>query len=180
MKYLYIFILLFFLVSCNDSEKKNKVENLSDTVNYDKLPDQIAHNIKIDFVDSVFRISILKAKRARVYTEKAKTILDSNIYIEFYSRTSGKRVSTLSADSIIIDDVTRNMTAMGKVVVYADSSKTRLNTSELVWQNSRKKIATKAKISIQSPTRIINGIGFESDIDLKNYVIYQVSGEEYR
>jgi len=179
-KIIFVLILVMLFSACDNTANKKKVTTLKDSIDYTKEPDQIAHNVSINFVDSVLRIAIMKAKRARVYTERQETILDSGIYIEFFSRASGKRISTLSADSIKINDRTRDMTAFGRVVVIADSSQTRLETEELQWLNDRKKIHTKAKIKIQSPIRIIYGSGFESDIDLKNYVIYKVSGEEYR
>lgn len=177
-----VFILLFVMIitACDNAADKKKVSTLKDSIDYSKQPDQIAHNITINFVDSVYKISILKARRARVYTERKETILDSGIYVEFFSRATGKRVSTLSADSIKINDMTRDMTAFGRVVVIADSSQTRLETKELKWLNDKKRLHTMTNIKIQSPERIIYGSGFESDIDLKNYVIYKVSGEEYK
>jgi len=177
---LYILLLIMMITACSDSANKKKVTNVKDSVDYSKQPDQIAHNITINFVDSVYNISILKAKRARVFTERQETILDSNIYIEIFSRLTGKRISTLTADSIKINDKTHDMVALGRVVVIADSSQTRLETEKLQWLNDRRKIHTMSKIKIQSPERLIYGSGFESDIDLKNYVIYKVSGEEYR
>ena len=181
MKKMILVLMLVMLISaCDDSANKKKVANSKDSIDYTKEPDQIAHNIKIDFVDSVLKIAIMNAKRARVFTERQETILDSGIYIEFFSRATGKRISTLSADSIKINDRTRDMIALGNVIVIADSSKTKLETKELQWLNDRRKIHTMSNIKIQSPDRIIFGSGFESDIDLKNYVIYKVSGEEYR
>jgi LPS export ABC transporter protein LptC len=179
-KIVFVLMLVMLISACDNSANKKKVTTLKDSIDYTKEPDQIAHNITINFVDSVLKISILKAKRARVFTEKQETILDSGIYIEFFSRATGKRISTITADSIKINDRTRDMIALGRVVVIADSSQTRLETKELQWLNDRKKIHTMSNIKIQSPERIIFGSGFESDIDLKNYVIYKVSGEEYR
>lgn len=179
-KIIFVLMLVMLISACDNSANKKKVANLKDSIDYTKEPDQIAHNITINFVDSVLKISILKAKRARVFTERQETILDSGIYIEFFSRATGKRISTITADSIKINDRTRDMMAFGRVVVIADSSQTRLETKELQWLNERKKIHTMSNIKIQSPERIIFGSGFESDIDLKNYVIYKVSGEEYR
>lgn len=162
------------LFSC-EQEERGRFVNVDPTV----LPTHVIDNPVIQFLDSAHVKAILRAGKARVYEERMETLLDSNVRVEFMSRTSGKRLSLLTADSIVVDDRTQNMTAHGNVVVIADSTATTLKTPLLMWDNSRQKLHSTEYVHIQSPTEIIEGYGFESDQNLKNYKIYKVSGIQY-
>lgn len=162
------------LVSCQQ-EEQGRFVNIDPTV----VPTHIIDNPVIQFLDSAHTKAVLRASQARVYEDRMETLLDSNVQVEFISRTSGKRLSLLTADSIVIDDRTQNMTAHGHVVVIADSTATTLKTPLLMWDNSRQKLHSTEYVHIQSPTEIIEGYGFESDQNLKNYKIYKVSGIQY-
>jgi hypothetical protein len=45
-----------------------------------------------------------------------------------------------------------------------------------MWKEEERQFYTKDRIHIQTPTEIIDGYGMESDIWLKNYRIFKVSG----
>jgi LPS export ABC transporter protein LptC len=68
------------------------------------------------------------------------------------------------------------MLAKGNVIVVSDSASTKLQTNELHWKQSTRKIHTDAYVKITSPNEIINGWGFESNENLSNYKIYKVTG----
>jgi len=171
-----LFGLTLLITACNNNHKKNAT---TDNIDYSLYPNQEASDITVFFSDSNITVAKLSAKRSRIYQDKAKTFLDSSVYIEFFSRTTGNRISTLTADSAIIDDLTKNMIAYGNVTVISDSNQTKLQTKLLEWNNKDKKVYTTEYIVISSPVRIIRGFGFESDLGLKNYTIYKVSGEEF-
>lgn len=162
------------LFSCRQ-EEQGRFVNVDPTV----LPTHVIDNPVIQFLDSAHVKAVLRAGKASVYEERMETLLESNVQVEFMSRTSGKRISILTADSVVIDDRTQNMTAHGNVSVVADSTATTLKTPLLMWDNSRQKLHSTEYVHIQSPTEIIEGYGFESDQNLKNYKIYKVSGIQY-
>jgi LPS export ABC transporter protein LptC len=175
----YIFTLLIviaFLPGC----QKTRVfpEKVEETINTEIQPDQISWNIEVYFVDSSFTKAILKAKRARIYQERAETLLDSGVTCEFLSQRTGKRSSYLTADSARIDDKTKNMLARGHVVVISDSTRTKLETSLLMWDNQAQKLYSTEYVRITSPEERLQGYGFESDLYLNNYKIMKVSGEK--
>ena len=178
MKLIYVFILPFtFLVIFNgcDDPKKNIFKKV-DSIDVSNVPDQIAFNIEVAFVDSSYTKAILNAHRGRIYNNKFETLLDGGLEVKFLSESSGKRVSLLTADSARIDDKTKNMLAWGKVVVISDSSNTKLETSVLEWHNDARKLYSTAYVKITSPMEIIEGYGFESDPNLSYYKILKVSG----
>ena len=84
----------------------------------------------------------------------------------------------MSCDSAEIDDRTKNMLAKGNVLVWSDSSRTKLETSVLHWDNKTQLFYSTEFVTIDSPEEKIQGYGFESDQNLKYYRIFKVSGEQ--
>ncbi len=174
-----IIILLFlsiFVVSCEfdfDAVESTRKRNVSS--NIEDKPDQLAYNIEVLFVDSSFTKAVLQARKARVYSDRYETFLDSGLKVTFYNKNSSE-TSTLVADSARIDDRTKNMLAMGNVLVHSESKGRRLETQLLEWDNLRQKIYSTEFVTITTPNEIINGYGFESDPNLNEYRITKVSG----
>jgi hypothetical protein len=48
-----------------------------------------------------------------------------------------------------------------------------------MWSEERKKLYSTEFVRIESPTEILEGYGFESDQQLKNYTIFKPSGVRY-
>lgn len=171
----YILLASMILFSCSE----DKVEPVKDTPAeaLETQPDQISTDVKITFVDSSVVKARLKANKARVFTKLQKTYLDGDMVVEFLSQYTGERVSILTADSAEIDDKTKDMTARGNVIVFSDSTFTKLETTTLNWDNGTRLFHSKEYVVITSPTETTRGYGFESDQNLKNYKIFKVSGE---
>ena len=51
-----------------------------------------------------------------------------------------------------------------------------LETDELIWDKLGERISSTERVRIVTPTQIINGIGFSSNLDFSAYEIYQVTG----
>lgn len=176
---IYALILLFLsLLSCSNDKKQVKtlfsIDSLKDS------PDQISYDFTVYFMDSSLVKAYLKADRARIYNKQKITKLDSNVNVNFYSQESGKIVSNLKADSVQINDATKDMVAMGNVIVVSDSTHTTVTTTLLKWNNDTRKLTSDRYVKIVSPTQEIEGIGFVSDETLKNYTIYKVKGVKYK
>lgn len=177
MKYLVIILIPILFIACSRDEDTHK--RIANAIDYSTLPDQIGWNIEVVFVDTSFTKAILNATKARVFQKQSVTYLDSGLTVRFYSRETGKKISTLTADSAKIDDRTRDMTAEGNVVVISDSSHIKLQTNVLQWIALRQKLYSSEYVVITTPNEIIRGYGFESDPNLVNYKIMRVSGIQY-
>ncbi len=165
-----------FCVSCTESKKPPIAE--TEQFGLRKPPDQVSWNVEVFFMDSSYTKARLNADMGRMYFEEKKTYLDGNVKVEFYSQQTGQRTTLMTADSAEIDDATKNMYAHGNVVVYSDSSKTRVETQALHWDNKTQLFYSKEFVTIDSPSENIRGYGFESDQTLKNNKIFKVSGEQ--
>ena len=172
-----LLIVVFFTLymqSCNNPQEE--VAKRKDTLITGITPDQTGWNVTVRFLDSSFTKAILRAGRTRIFQKRNETILDEGLEVEFFSAETNKRVSKLTADSAIVDDRTKNIVAKGKVVIVADSSGTRLETSVLHWNNKTQKLYSTEYVKITTRTETLEGWGFESDQNLNNYKIFKVSG----
>ncbi len=168
-------IVVGFLNSCSDNKVVPQGAKEGET---QAAPDVFAEKIETIFVDSSYTKAILRARYALIFNNPPTTILRGGLTVEFLSKTTQKRLSLLTADSAVVDDKTKNMTAYGHVTVVSDSSQSRLETEVLNWDNARQKVNSKEFVRITSPLETVTGYGFESDVYLHNYVIYKISGEK--
>lgn len=166
-----LFVFVSLLASCEQEQKEHFFSgDMTD------IPTHRSKSPVVYFMDSNRVKAVLHANAARVYEDRQRTYLDTNVVVEFMSRSTGKRVSILTANAVEVDDRTKDMTARGNVVVVSDSTQTTLHTQVLMWNNGRQKLHSTEFVHIKAPKETLEGYGFESDQNLENYVIYKVSG----
>jgi len=161
-------------LSCEDIQQDKQVL-LKDTIDPLLIPTHEIWDFSMAFTDSTRTRAILKSGKARVFETRNETLLDSGVYVQFMNAAS-KPAGFMTSASASINEVTRDMLAKGNVYVQSDSTNTILKTETLMWKEESRQFYTKDKIHIQTPTEIIDGYGMESDIWLKNYRIFKVSG----
>jgi len=169
-KFLFI-ILLFTAASCTGDKVKPSV---NPSLSAAELPAQESWNATVFFSDSGRTTAILKAGHLRVFNESKETLLDGGVKVDFYNELEMK-TSSLTSKKARVNDATRDLYAIDSVVVVNDSTGTEINTEELMWRNSDKKIISDKFVTIISPKEKIQGYGFESDQYLRNYVIYNIT-----
>lgn len=165
-----LFIVLI-LSSCTDEQSQSQ----KDKILRDE-PSNTIWDFTMRMMDSNKTKSYITARRARLYNDKQESYLDTNVVVEFMG-TNGRRSAILTCDSAHIDNRTNNMWAKGNVVVVSDSSRTKVQTTLMLWDNTARKLYSDKYVRIQRPGELIEGgVGFESDEYLRNYRIYQVKG----
>ena len=115
----------------------------------------------------------MDAGHLQVFTESRETLLDGGVKVDFYDPNEVK-TTTLTSKRGRVDDATQNLYAMDSVVAVNDSGIV-IRTDELMWKNSERKIVSDKFVVIESPKERIEGVGFESDQQLRNYVIYNIT-----
>lgn len=169
MKKYALFLLLVLFAGCEDKLKPTVVPVTG------KLPSQESWNSTVVFSDSGETRGVLKAGHLLVFNDENKTYLGDSIRVDFYN-DEGQHTSYLTADSGIVDNNTNNLEAIGNVYVHSDSG-TSLWTQKLFWNDHTQKVTSNDYVKIVSKKETIEGVGFESDRDLTNYRIFNVSGE---
>ncbi len=162
----------FLMVSCERESSAGLIKlEAADSANH--------YSIRpvVQFMDSSFMRAKLTAGWARMYDRIKRKHLGGGLNVEFYSRPYGLLASVLTADSAVIEDDTKNMTARGNVVVTSERTLTTVKTSTLIWDNARNLLRSDEFVDITSPNERLQGYGFESDPNLQHYTIYKVTGQ---
>ena len=140
-----------------------------------EMPTQESWNTSVTFSDSGKIKAVLHAGHIAQYRSRQMTYLDGNVRVDFFDFNEN-HTSVLTSQKALVNDLNHDLEAVENVVVVSDSG-TTLRTEQLQWTNATRKIHTKKFVSISSPTEDLQGTGMESDQSLKNYKIFNVSGE---
>lgn len=175
LSYLFIFILLLFgqiaLNGCSNDRIQPPKTDLTST---DSIPSQESYNARVTFSDSGMIKAILDAGRIRVFSKFNYTLVDSGAKVDFYKE--GVFSSTLTGRRGKIFDGTKDVEVYENVKLVSQDGSV-LTTEKLYWINKTQRIRSDEFVHIKTPNEDIKGYGFEADQNLKNYVIYKVSGE---
>lgn len=169
-----LFLTLMFsllVIGCEDKIKPTVLPGIDSQ----SLPQQESWNSRVVLSDSGNVKAVIDAGYIRKFDSPSVTLLSESVTVYFYNEI-GKQTSTMTSDEGKVDEATNNLEVYGHVVVVSDDS-TRLRTAKLFWDNRRRLIHTPEFVSIVSPKEKMQGTGFESDQQLRNYKIFKVSGE---
>ena len=171
MKYIIFPIIIWLFIYGCTKEKVEPTVNVQLTA--EEIPDQESWNSTIFFTDSGRTKAILIAGHLRVFSKNKETLLDSNIRVEFYNNEE-IHTTTLTSKRGKVDEKTNNLYAIDSVVAVNDSGIV-ITSDEMMWRNKDRKIVSDKYVTIVSPKEKIEGYGFESDQNLRNYIIYNIT-----
>lgn len=164
-----VLALLLFVVSCHSTEEPTPSATNTDG------PDQEGWNSKITVTSTGQIAAHVQYGHMAKYSKKQQTQFDGGIEVDFYNR-AGEHTSHLTADKGLLFEDTNDVEARENVIAKSDSGIT-LFTQILRWQNRMQKIVTDDFVTIATPKGdTLRGKGFESDQNLKNYLIKQPTG----
>ncbi|MBX2914367.1 MAG: LPS export ABC transporter periplasmic protein LptC [Cyclobacteriaceae bacterium] len=98
------------------------------------------------------------------------------IYIEFFDEL-GNKTSTLKANDAFYLKAENKWRGRGNVEVINMQKQEQLNTEELFWTPTTKKIFTDKFVTIKLQSEVIYGTGLEAKEDLSDYQIKNPEGE---
>lgn len=168
-KLIILFSFVIILAGC-----ENKFQPPKTDYNKSEIPDQESWNSSVVFSDSGKIKAILKAGHISVYNTLNYTLVDSGAVVDFYK--DGEIVSTLTGKRGKVLEPSKDIEMYDSVIVVSNKNNTTVNTQKMYWNNKSQKVSSDAFVKIKSPKEDIEGYGFESDQNLKNYKIYRVTG----
>ncbi len=161
---------LIFFAGCGEK----KIEPVIDYTEGDSIPSQESWGDTIYFTDNGNLQAILESKHLRDFADRKLKYLDT-IKVSFFKKANGKEPSSvLTANKAVINDEANKMEAIGNVIVRSKNGRT-LKTPELIWLSKKNRIFSDKKVWIADSNEVIEGIGFESDKELDNYVIRKIT-----
>jgi LPS export ABC transporter protein LptC len=162
--------MIFLYVGCGEEKVEPRI---NPGLNEQEIPAQESWDAKVIFSDSGKTTAILYAGHLRVFEESKETLLDEGVKVDFYNKQEQK-TTTLTSLKGKVDNATKNLYAIDSVVAVSDSGVT-IKTSELMWRNKDAKIVSDKFVTILTAKEKIQGYGFESNQNLTNYVIYNIT-----
>lgn len=171
MKHLATLALAMLLTGCEEKIKPNVLTSVDSR----SVPQQESWNSEIVISDSGVVRAVIHSGYFKVYATSRMTHLSDSVHVQFYD-PDGRPTTVLTSREASIDEVTNNLEARQQVVVTSETD-TRLYTEELFWDQQRQLIHTPAFVRIISAKERLQGMGMESDQNLRNYRIFRVTGE---
>jgi len=169
----YLFFLIFIWLSIFGCTKDKVEPTVNVKLTAEEIPDQESWNSIIFFTDSGRTKAILEAGHLRVFSRSKETLLDSNIVVKFFNDEE-LHTTTLTSKRGRVDEKTNNLYAIDSVVAVNDSGIV-ITSDEMMWRNKDRKIISDKYVTIVSPKEKIEGYGFESDQNLREYIIYDIT-----
>lgn len=131
-----------------------------------EMPDQEVTDFVLTETDAGHPQWTLYARWAATYTAR-NTVVAKDIRVDFFDE-KGVRSSELTAREGEIQQLTRDMTARGNVVLTTTEG-TRMNTEELHFSNARQLITSDRHVRIERPGETLEAVGFSSDPNLQHF-----------
>lgn len=171
-KYLFFFYFLLVLSCSNDQVKDLDNIELEDAVGIER-----GKNVEILYSDSaVVRVAIQAPTLLRyIARDTPKQVfpdgIDANFYNEQHIQTT-KMVAKYAEQF----EKERKVYLRDSVRIW-NHKKEMMETNELIWDEPKKQISSTKYVKIITPTQIIEGVGFKSNLEFTEWEIYQVHGQ---
>ena len=131
-----------------------------------ELPDQEVSDFVLTETDQGTPQWTLYAQYAGTYSAR-NTIVARGIRVDFFD-DKGTKNSTLTSREGEINQLSRDMTATGNVVIQ-NVDGTRMSTEHLKFLNSKQHIVTDDLVRVERSGDVLTGVGFESDPQLRHF-----------
>lgn len=167
------FCLALIVQSCNGDDVK-KLDTLNSTVDVPGV--ERGEDVEILYSDSaIVRVRIkapvmLNHRSKEDPKREFPNGIDVDVYNDSKQQTSklvAKEAEQFSAKKIIY---------LRDSVVLWNTKNEKLETNELIWNENEERIYSEQAVRITTPSQIINGTGFKSNLDFTLWEIDSVSG----
>lgn len=164
--------------ACSDITEEPSGTDSDDVVEKPEYPDQESWESTITISKEGKKVAEVWSAYIAVYNKRNETLLKDSIHVDFYDR-DGNHNSVLTAKEGIVENQTRNLKAIGNVVVVSKKGEV-LESEELLWDNRQQKIISEVPVKFTTKTDTIFGDSFVSDPDLVHYEIRNTRGYSKR
>ncbi len=158
---------VFLLSACSSSETTVPVEY--------EGPLSEAENVKMQYAEKD-RVKVVLTAAKILEFANGDEEFPEGIFIEFYDEL-GNKTSTLRANDAYFFKEENKWRGRGNVEVVNMQKSEQLNTEELFWTPTDKKIFTDKFVTIKLQSEVLYGTGLEAKEDLSTYSIKDPSGD---
>lgn len=163
-KILVVILMVFIVIGC---EHKKIQPKLPATEKIENIPNYIIQGFNLTTTDHGIKQTELKAESAQVF-EMKKMIFAQKLEMKNYEKDGG--ITVLNADNAVINTANNSFKATGNVKIKA-SNGTIIITDSIFWDDVQKKVIGEDAVTVIKDKNVISGIGFQSDIDMRDIKI---------
>lgn len=167
-----VLLLTVMLVGCTD---RAGIQRSADD-QFLTSPAHMAYNVRVQLTDSAATKAVLQSRMATIDERAQTTTMKGSVVVDFYDRAGSSVEARLTADSVVVHDRTKDMTAYGNVRVESQVRRITLTTTSLMWVHATSRVRTEDAVHIETGSETIDGVGLESNQDLSSYRLFQVRG----
>lgn len=131
-----------------------------------ELPDQEVQDFVLTETDEGAPQWTLYARWAAIYDAR-NVITARAVRVDFFGE-DGERTSELTAREGEINQVTKDMTATGNVVLRSTEG-TRMTTEQMRFLNASQRVVSDGLVRVERSGDVLTGYGFESDPQLRHF-----------
>ncbi|UCH10263.1 MAG: LPS export ABC transporter periplasmic protein LptC [Fidelibacterota bacterium] len=141
----------------------------------DMYPDHESWESTVVISRNGLLVAVADSRRMIKYNDRNLAHLIGEVDVDFYNE-AGQHMSHLSSDSADVDMQANRMSAFGHVIIRSDSGLV-LETETLRWDDTYDMVTTEDTVQFTTlDNDTLYGVGFESDVDLTHWKIYQPWG----
>lgn len=169
----YNILFLLLTVSCSNDQ----VKDLDNITLKDEVGIERAEGVEILYSDSaVVRVAIYAPILLRyIAKDTPKQVFPDGVEADFYN---DQHIQTSKMTARYAEQFQKERKVYLKDSVQIWNNKNEmLETEELTWDETLEEIYSTKYVKITTPTQIIEGYGFKSNLDFTNWEIYKVSGQ---
>ncbi len=178
LKKAFLFSLILFTTTFTFFSCQNSTQEIAEVTKKDSIfPTDHGKKVEILYTDSGAVRWRLTSPVMNHYTYNIKDRyieMPEGLYLEFFN-DSNKVKTTLKANYGIRYEVSKKTEVKYKVVVTNISGEV-LNTEQLFWDETKRKIYTNGFVKITTKKEVLTGTGLEAEEDFSEYTIKDISG----
>ncbi len=163
-----LLVLAVYTMQCHFAEEVDEID-YAEYENTERLRD-----VEVTFWDSSHLRLIVRGPLLVRHLDRRIDVFDSGVVAEFYN-TWGEKTGEARASRAERSLIHHTIVLDGDVLLY-NTQGDSLYTSQLIWDERRKKIHTRRFVRLARPDRVIYGYGFESKEDFSEGEIQAIEG----
>ena len=171
MKITFLFSIIFLLCSCSNSLEDIERVKINDEANVESAKD-------VDILYSDSAVVRMKIKSPLMQNRQNKDnptrVFPKGVWVDFFDKSKSP-TSHLTAKYAEYSEKEKVITLRDSIVV-TNYKNEKLETEELFWNERDGRIFSKKFVKVTTPTEIIHGYGFSSNMEFTEWEIDSVSG----
>ncbi|MEZ4950310.1 MAG: LPS export ABC transporter periplasmic protein LptC [Saprospiraceae bacterium] len=176
MNRIFSFAIVVFFISLLSVGCENDLAEINKLFSKDEIDVEIAKVVEIFYSDSAQVRVKVNAPVMKRYTDKLdpREEFPNGLKVDFYGQDNQLN-SWLTAKSGIRYQQ-KGLIIVRDSVVWKSKTQEQLETSELIWEEEKRKVYTNKFVVVRRPGEIIYGYGFESNQDFTHSKIRAIEG----